>query len=160
MRIETHGPEETQAIAAGLAQAVSGDIASFAILLSGDYGCGKTTFVQGFARGLGIPGDVRSPSYLILKLYEDGARPLLHADLYRSGSPADIEELGILDLLPPGGIVAAEWPGEKLVQLLGLPTLSISLELGAEEDARLLHFGWTADLPLALQEALHAAAAG
>jgi tRNA threonylcarbamoyladenosine biosynthesis protein TsaE len=160
MRVESQSAAETQALAERLARAVAADQTPFAILLQGDYGCGKTTFVQGLARGLGITEEVRSPSYLILRLYEEGRRPLLHADLYRSAGAADIEELGLLELLPVNGIIAAEWPGEQLARLLSLPTLSISFGLVEDENSRVLELNWTADLPGPLQEALHAAAAG
>jgi tRNA threonylcarbamoyladenosine biosynthesis protein TsaE len=82
------------------------------VLLRGDYGTGKTTFVQGLAAGLGITGPTRSPSYLIVQVYGSLGRPLVHADLYRVHSPAEVDELGIGELAGDDALIAVEWPGE------------------------------------------------
>jgi len=95
------------------------------LLLSGDLGAGKTTFVRGLAVGLGIdPGDVSSPTFTLVHEYRGGRLTLYHADLYRLEKAATddvgLEELGVRD-----GVLAIEWPdrlthdlpGARLVQL-------------------------------------------
>ena len=69
LELETGSAEATRRLAARIGQLVAGPLV---ILLGGDYGTGKTTFVQGLAKGLGIDGLVRSPSYNIMKKYEGG----------------------------------------------------------------------------------------
>jgi len=80
------------------------------LLLSGDLGSGKTTFVRGLAQGLGIdPGQVSSPTFTLLHEYRGGRLTLYHADLYRLERAATddlgLEEIGVRD-----GVLAIEWP--------------------------------------------------
>jgi tRNA threonylcarbamoyladenosine biosynthesis protein TsaE len=79
------------------------------ILLYGDLGAGKTAFVRGLGRGLGAnPDDVSSPTFTIIQEYAGAATTLYHVDLYRL-EPAEIEDLGLDDMLAGDGIVAIEW---------------------------------------------------
>lgn len=79
------------------------------ILLYGDLGAGKTAFVRGMARGIGAdPGDVSSPTFTIIQEYTGSRATLHHVDLYRL-EPAEIEDLGLDDLIDGRGIVAIEW---------------------------------------------------
>jgi len=105
------------------------------MLLSGDYGSGKTTLVQGLANGLGVAGAVRSPSYNIVKLYRGESGSLVHVDLYRAHSPAEIDELGIWEFIADDSIVAIEWPGELLPSAREYSLLTIEFELPAEGGA-------------------------
>ncbi|HEU4978920.1 MAG TPA: tRNA (adenosine(37)-N6)-threonylcarbamoyltransferase complex ATPase subunit type 1 TsaE, partial [Solirubrobacteraceae bacterium] len=80
--LETRGPQETEAAAAQLAEMLApGDV----VLVSGDLGAGKTTFVRGAARALGVRSPVRSPTFTIARRYEDGRVPVSHLDLFRLG---------------------------------------------------------------------------
>jgi len=79
------------------------------VLLYGDLGAGKTAFVRGMARGLGAnPEDVSSPTFTIMQEYAGTVATLYHVDLYRL-EPAEIDDLGLEDLLEARGIVAIEW---------------------------------------------------
>ncbi|MCC7477389.1 tRNA (adenosine(37)-N6)-threonylcarbamoyltransferase complex ATPase subunit type 1 TsaE [bacterium] len=154
LEFESFGPGQTRALAAALARALlrpgalDAQLPAVVLLLSGDYGSGKTTFIQGLAAALGIEGAVRSPSYLIVKVYEEGRLRLVHADLYRSQSPADIEELGLDELLLDGGgagqrgaVLAVEWPGEELALAQELPLLRLHLAV-RDAETRTITLDW------------------
>lgn len=102
----TAGAEQTEALAARLAAALEpGDV----VLLSGELGAGKTTFVRGACRALGVSGRVTSPTFTIGRRYE-GRVPVSHLDLYRLGDFAD-EDPGLLaDYLAPERVAFVEWP--------------------------------------------------
>jgi tRNA threonylcarbamoyladenosine biosynthesis protein TsaE len=104
---ETASAEETEALAASLAGALEpGDV----VLISGDLGAGKTTFVRGAAEALGAAGPVTSPTFTIGQRYE-GPVPVSHLDLYRLGEGLGDEEPGLLDdYLTPDAIAFVEWP--------------------------------------------------
>ena len=78
------------------------------VALYGDLGSGKTAFVRGMARGLGIDARVSSPTFTIVNEYL-GARELYHFDMYRLGSSDELFDIGWEDYLSRGGICAVEW---------------------------------------------------
>jgi tRNA threonylcarbamoyladenosine biosynthesis protein TsaE len=81
------------------------------LLLEGDLGAGKTTFVQGLARGMGLSAAVKSPSFTLVHEYRAiGRAGLGHLDLYRMPEGRDLGDLGLDDLLARGA-VAVEWGG-------------------------------------------------
>ena len=83
MEVVTNSPEETEAVGAELAGRLTpGAVVAF----TGDLGAGKTAFVRGLARGLGIDQRVTSPTFTIVNEYEGGRLPLFHFDMYRLGS--------------------------------------------------------------------------
>jgi len=77
--------------------------------LTGDLGSGKTSFVQGLARGLEVPNDyyITSPSYTLINEYP-GRHPFFHVDLYRLEDPVDFEDIGLYDILDVNFVVAIE----------------------------------------------------
>lgn len=81
------------------------------VALVGPLGAGKTAFVQGLAQGLGIdPDEVSSPTFVIASEYRaPGGQRLVHADLYRVASEAELEAAGFRDLLAPDLVLAVEW---------------------------------------------------
>jgi tRNA threonylcarbamoyladenosine biosynthesis protein TsaE len=100
----TDGPEETERAGAELAAGLKpGDV----VLVSGELGAGKTTFVRGALRALGVTGPITSPTFVVGHLY-DG--PYAHLDLYRLAG-MDAEDPGLLDdYFAPQAIVFVEWP--------------------------------------------------
>lgn len=79
------------------------------VLLYGDLGAGKTAFVRGMARGVGAnPDEVSSPTFTLVQEYAGSSATLYHVDLYRL-EPAEIDDLGLEDLVSGDGIVAIEW---------------------------------------------------
>jgi len=111
--IVTTSAEETQKFAGEFAQKIKpGDI----ITLSGELGAGKTTFVQGFAQGLGITQRIISPTFIIMRTYSiSNPKSLIsnfyHIDLYRTVSEKDLEGLGLKDIFAdPFAITVIEWP--------------------------------------------------
>lgn len=103
---ETASPAETEAIAAELALGLeTGDI----VLVSGELGAGKTTFVRGACRALGVTGAVTSPSFTIARRY-DGTVPISHLDLYRIGDLGEEDPALLADELAPDRIAFVEWP--------------------------------------------------
>lgn len=79
------------------------------VLLYGDLGAGKTAFVRGMARGIGADSaEVSSPTFTLVQEYTGTTATLYHVDLYRL-EPAEIDDLGMDDLVAGDGIVAIEW---------------------------------------------------
>jgi tRNA threonylcarbamoyladenosine biosynthesis protein TsaE len=81
------------------------------VALDGELGAGKTEFVRGLAEGLGYSGAVSSPTFTIAHEYRGGRLPLVHLDLYRLGSAAELIDLGFDDYLAGDGALAVEWAG-------------------------------------------------
>jgi tRNA threonylcarbamoyladenosine biosynthesis protein TsaE len=107
--------EETQRLGIDFAKELTGGAV---IALHGNLGSGKTTFVQGFAKGLGIEKNIISPTFIIMRTYIAGDKNFYHVDLYRIESDKDVEGLGLLELIrDPQNIVVIEWP-DKIEHLL------------------------------------------
>jgi tRNA threonylcarbamoyladenosine biosynthesis protein TsaE len=79
------------------------------IALQGDLGSGKTNFVKGLARGLGIKASVHSPTFILMNEYREGRLPLYHVDAYRLSGPAEAINLGLEDYLNDLGVTVIEW---------------------------------------------------
>ena len=104
--VTTGSGEETRRLGEELAAELPPDST---LALHGDLGAGKTTFVQGLARGFGIAEPVTSPTYTIYSLHR-GRRLLLHLDAYRIDSPAQVADLLLEDFLTTPYCLAVEWP--------------------------------------------------
>ena len=106
MHIQTHSPEETEAVGRRLAALLRpGDVIAY----YGDLGAGKTAFTRGLAAGLGVTEQVTSPTYTIVNEYLSGRMPLFHFDMYRLGSADELFDIGWEDYLARGGVCAVEW---------------------------------------------------
>lgn len=111
MRRRTQTAEETEALGARLALARPAAGAPLAVLyLRGELGSGKTTFARGFARAVGVQVPVRSPTYTLLEPYPFDGGTLVHLDLYRLQSPAELDTLGVREWAAPGHLWLVEWP--------------------------------------------------
>lgn len=129
--VSLRGPAATVRLARELAATLTG---RELLLLEGDLGAGKTTFVRALAEALGIdPAWVSSPSFTLVQRYPAGARgvALSHVDLYRLPEGSDLEPLGLEELLAGDDLVAVEWPssGQDLWRACGRPILRIRLEV-------------------------------
>jgi tRNA threonylcarbamoyladenosine biosynthesis protein TsaE len=134
----TASEEETQAVARELSATLrAGDV----LLISGDLGAGKTTFVRGLAEGLGInPREVSSPTFTIVHEYRGKGLTLYHADLYRLERAAT-DDLGLEEIGVKDGVLAIEWPdrlshelpGARLVRLEVVNDASRRIIIGPAE---------------------------
>jgi len=114
-KIISKSPEATQAVAATLAAelspiggSASGGKSGSVLALHGELGSGKTCFVQGLARALGVRQSVTSPTFSIVNEYR-GRCPLVHMDLYRINDPEELLGIDFENFLDTGGITVIEW---------------------------------------------------
>ena len=121
------GPEETQAIGEQLGARLTPGRGG----LQRRVGAGKTCFLQGLARGLGVTNDVTSPTFVLINQYR-GRLPVYHLEAYRTGSLTELTELGIEEMLHGAGVTVVEW-ADKLLPLLPARTIHVSISgLGDE----------------------------
>lgn len=125
--IELPGPEDTEALGEALAAGLGpGDL----VVLAGPLGAGKTVFVRGLARGLGVVGPVTSPTFVIAREHRPGPGgagvPLVHVDAYRLGGAAELDDLD-LDTDLAEAVVAVEW-GEGVAERLAQQHVLVWLE--------------------------------
>ena len=128
--------EETRALGARLGRwARAGDV----VACRGALGAGKTTFVQGFAEGLGVGRDdyVRSPTFALVHAYH-GRVFLYHFDFYRLSSCAEVQDIGFEEYLDAGGVVIIEW-ADRFPEILPLLRLEVSIRI-ADSDRRWLQW--------------------
>jgi tRNA threonylcarbamoyladenosine biosynthesis protein TsaE len=119
---ETSGVEETERLGELLAPALENGLF---LGLSGTLGAGKTAFVRGLCRGLGVPPEARvaSPTFGIVHTYSGGRVAVHHADLYRVRDASELYDSGFYDLVGGDGLLVVEWldrvpevaPEERLV---------------------------------------------
>ena len=131
IHLQTAGPEQTQRIGRIIGQrAQPGDV----YLLSGPLGAGKTCLTQGLARGLGVEGYVRSPTFVLMTRHQ-GRLTLHHIDLYRIGSPAEAWDLGLDEQLFDSGVCVIEW-AERAEELLPEDAMWLDFSYGESDDER------------------------
>ncbi len=102
------------------------------IVLAGDMGAGKTAFTVGFTRALGVSEEdqVSSPTFTLVHSYNSGRIPVLHADLYRLNSMAEVADLGLREQVDLGAVALVEW-GDVASEVIGD---SLTIELSHDDD--------------------------
>ena len=114
MIIQSNSAEETFRLGEKIGQeAQAGQV----FCLYGDLGVGKTVFTQGLAKGLGIDDAVQSPTFTIVREYEEGRLPFYHFDVYRIGDEEEMDEIGFDDYIYGQGVCLIEWAG-RIADLL------------------------------------------
>ncbi len=134
MEFVTHSREETAALGGRLADALTeGRVVAF----TGDLGAGKTAFVSGMARALGVEERVTSPTFTIVNEYEGGRLPLFHFDMYRLGSADELFHIGWEDYRARGGVCAVEW-SENVAEAIEGDAIRVSIVRGDGDDDRVI----------------------
>ncbi len=124
-------PAETMAVGRRLAGLLwAGDV----VLIDGELGAGKTTFVAGLAEGLGVDEPITSPTFILMRTYP-GLLPLTHADVYRLETMAEIEDLELTEASAEG-VLAVEW-GTAIEQWMPANHLVVSLRIEDGEHRRI-----------------------
>jgi tRNA threonylcarbamoyladenosine biosynthesis protein TsaE len=122
MKVVSRSAQETQALGARLGRRLGrGDVVACIGLL----GAGKTCFLQGLARGLGVMTDVTSPTFVLVNQYR-GRLPVYHVDAYRTGSLTELVDLGLEEMLHGEGVTVVEW-ADKLLPLLPARTVTVTI---------------------------------
>jgi tRNA threonylcarbamoyladenosine biosynthesis protein TsaE len=136
--IETATPQDTRDAGAELGTILRPhDV----VVLTGDLGAGKTTFVQGVARGVGATEHVASPTFTLVREYVSGRVPLAHVDLYRLDRQQDVIDLALDELEEGERVLLVEW-GDAVAELLGAERLRIEFvgldPTGADETRKIV----------------------
>ena len=136
MQLETHSIEEMYETAAEFALRLSPKpTGATVVTLGGDLGSGKTTFARGIARAYGVEDAVKSPTFVIEKVYVPAVgrfSRLVHIDAYRLSGAHDLEVLGWKELIEePTNIIILEWP-EKVEGAIPADAVKVSLEFAGE----------------------------
>ena len=128
--VTTTSADETRALATEFAATLAPDAT---LALHGDLGVGKTTFVQGLARGFAVSEAVTSPTFTIFTLHRGPQRTLVHLDAYRLTAAAQLDTLMLDDFLVTPYCLAIEWPDNIAAWL---PPDTLHLDLGIASDER------------------------
>ena len=122
MNVVSRSAPETQVLGERLGRRLGpGDV----VACIGPLGAGKTCFLQGLARGLGVTTDVTSPTFVLVNQYR-GRLPVYHVDAYRTGSLTELVDLGLEEMLHGQGVTVVEW-ADKLLPLLPPRTVTVTI---------------------------------
>lgn len=116
-------PEETQAAGERLGRALDD---AEVVAVTGPLGAGKTCFVQGLVRGLGVTTRATSPTFVLVNEYH-GRIAVHHVDAYRTERPEELVDVGLLDLLGRGGVTVIEW-ADRVESLLPPDAIRVHIE--------------------------------
>lgn len=126
--IETNDTEETYRAAEHLAGKLH---PGTVIALTGELGTGKTVMAKGIAAGLGIKEHVSSPTFNIVRQYDDGRMPLYHFDVYRISDISEMDETGYEDCFYGNGVTVIEW-ADMISDILPEDTIRITIKKDIE----------------------------
>ncbi|OGM99188.1 MAG: tRNA (adenosine(37)-N6)-threonylcarbamoyltransferase complex ATPase subunit type 1 TsaE [Candidatus Yanofskybacteria bacterium RIFCSPLOWO2_01_FULL_41_34] len=130
MIFNSHSPKETQKIAADLAHKIIKTKKGAVVALEGELGAGKTTFIQGFAKALGIKSKIKSPTFVLMKKYKvpGGTSNLYHLDCYRIGDHKDLKILELKEIFSEShDIILIEW-AERAKEILPKKHVTIHID--------------------------------
>jgi len=130
--ITSASPEETQDAGERLGRALG---PGAVVALTGELGAGKTCFIQGLVRGLGVSVRATSPTFVLINQYR-GRVPVYHVDAYRTDSLTELMDLGLLELLGGGGVTVIEW-ADKLPSLLPSEAIRVHID-GVGDEPRVI----------------------
>uniref|UniRef100_A0A7C4Y4K7 tRNA threonylcarbamoyladenosine biosynthesis protein TsaE n=1 Tax=candidate division WOR-3 bacterium TaxID=2052148 RepID=A0A7C4Y4K7_UNCW3 len=130
LRIVTSSPEETEKVGIKLGKKLDKEDI---VLLIGELGSGKTTFVKGIAKAIGTKEDVSSPSFVIMNIY-NGKKKIFHLDLYRINSINEIEF--VYDFIREG-IIIVEW-GEKIKDEIDGKIIEVHFKILSENEREII----------------------
>jgi tRNA threonylcarbamoyladenosine biosynthesis protein TsaE len=131
--IRLNSETDTRALGLRIAEAAEpGDV----VALIGDLGTGKTALTKYIAEGLGIKGDISSPTFTIVKEYRSGRMPLYHFDVYRLGSGDKLLDIGAEEMLDGDGLCVIEW-ADIVADVLPEDALAVRLDYGENEGERI-----------------------
>lgn len=141
-RVSTDSVEDTKKLGEKI-----GSIVNFGLVLAltGNLGSGKTSFVQGLARGLNVPENyyITSPSFTLINEYP-GRHRLYHVDLYRIEDSTDLDDIGLYDILDTKGIVAVEW-ADRLASGLLTEYVAVEFEMSSRGSRNILFTAYGGD---------------
>ncbi len=141
VNLETHSERETMELGEWFGSHAVNDLF---LALSGDLGAGKTHFVQGLAKGMGIDGVVGSPTFAIMNYYDEGRLPLKHFDFYRLQEAEELYNIG-WEEYSTGGVTVAEW-ADMFPDVLPKESIFIKIKnIGA--DKREITISWDDTAP-------------
>jgi tRNA threonylcarbamoyladenosine biosynthesis protein TsaE len=121
-------PEETQRLGERLGRRLR---EGAVVACTGELGAGKTCFLQGLARGLGVSADVTSPTFVLVNVYQ-GRLPVYHVDAYRTESLSELLDVGLEEILHGAGVTIIEW-ADKILPLLPATAITVAIRgLGDE----------------------------
>ncbi|MCL6640654.1 MAG: tRNA (adenosine(37)-N6)-threonylcarbamoyltransferase complex ATPase subunit type 1 TsaE [Candidatus Rokubacteria bacterium] len=118
----SRAPAETEAAGEALGRTLGpGDV----VALTGELGAGKTCFIQGLVRGLGVTTPATSPTFVLVNEYR-GRLPVHHVDAYRTAGAAELADIGLEELMGGEGVTVIEW-AEKAAPLLPARTIHVHI---------------------------------
>jgi tRNA threonylcarbamoyladenosine biosynthesis protein TsaE len=138
----SHSPAETEALGEKFGRAAR---QGWVIALSGELGAGKTQFVKGLARGLGVSARVHSPTFTLVAEYSGGRLKLFHLDLYRLETRPQILSAGIEEFLRPDGVTVIEW-AERMAEVWpwGADWKQVRIETLDDTDRKIIYDDFSA----------------
>ena len=126
-------PEDTRALGERLGSALGpGSV----VACIGELGAGKTCFLQGLCRGLGVESDVTSPTFVLINQYR-GRVPVYHLDAYRTASLTELVDLGVEEILHGEGVTVIEW-ADKLLPLVPAHAITVTIAGLGDEPRRIV----------------------